>query len=209
MSVQGGLKLDVFLDGLEAGGAQAEAAGSAGLKVGQALRLQSPVEQDADGAGGSAMEACTAEGVVVGRVALSELQRAGYQWSPRRALKATIRSVFRPKVESQGMKVQVRLTECEPGTHPSDSGKPPAGEEEAEEEGSWSLKRPQLEQLVKYDDLKRVLRDERLQAVVRKIDSASDRRKELMSVLQTDAGFVEFCDQVFATIAPAESTIES
>jgi hypothetical protein len=51
------------------------------------------------------------------------------------------------------------------------------------------------------DEIKRFLRDERLQSVVRDIDSAQNREAALKSMLKAP-NFKEFTDKVLNTIAP-------
>jgi len=157
------LKVDVLLGGLDPGCPSAE------LKAGQRLALHMPDD------GGELLDAAAPCGAVVGSVPLAELARAGFHWTPGCGVVATVRSVFRPKGEGQGMKVQVRLTEGGGTSRGEAAGAPAAGEED--QEGSWALKQPQLEALAASDHLRQVLRDKRLQEVIRRVDGANDARK--------------------------------
>jgi len=187
------LKVDVLLGGLDPGCPSAE------LKAGQRLALHMPDD------GGELLDAAAPCGAVVGSVPLAELARAGFHWTPGCGVVATVRSVFRPKGEGQGMKVQVRLTEGGGTARGEAAGAPAAGEED--QEGSWALKQPQLEALAASDDLRQVLRDKRLQEVIRRVDGANDARKELLSTMESDPAFVRFCDQVLATLSTEEQEL--
>lgn len=61
------------------------------------------------------------------------------------------------------------------------------------------LKKEQLEGLDKHEEVQRKLNDDRLLAVLQRIDSSPNRVKELEKEMQ-DPAFLEFCDDVLEAL---------
>lgn len=66
----------------------------------------------------------------------------------------------------------------------------------AEEEEGFALTHSQLQHVACDDDLRRMLRDPRLQAVIREIDGAGNRERALQLALDGDPAFQQFSDQL-------------
>lgn len=66
----------------------------------------------------------------------------------------------------------------------------------AEEEEGFALTRAQLEHLSCDAELRRMLRDPRLQAVIREVDGSRDRERALQLALDGDPAFQQFSDQL-------------
>ncbi|KAH8973298.1 hypothetical protein BDL97_01G038800 [Sphagnum fallax] len=79
----------------------------------------------------------------------------------------------------------------------------PPREFEENNESGWRLKRSQLQAVVESDDIRRMLRDQDLQSLIRKIDSAVNAEEELDKAMEGPA-FREFADKILATINPEE-----
>ncbi|KAK9829766.1 hypothetical protein WJX72_007768 [[Myrmecia] bisecta] len=77
--------------------------------------------------------------------------------------------------------------------------KPEAETEEAE--GTSCLRQEQLELLVGSEELRAMLRDERLQQAIKQIDSSKDREAALDRALQSP-NFEDFSNKVLTTIMP-------
>ncbi|PRW33328.1 HIT-type Zinc finger family isoform 1 [Chlorella sorokiniana] len=76
--------------------------------------------------------------------------------------------------------------------------------QQMEEEDTARLSREQFEALAANEELRWMLRDERLQKVVCDIDSAPDRERALLRALQAP-NFKEFADKVLTVAAPETS----
>ncbi|KAL4419388.1 hypothetical protein ABPG77_002915 [Micractinium sp. CCAP 211/92] len=73
-----------------------------------------------------------------------------------------------------------------------------------EEEDAARLSTEQLQALADSEELRWMLRDERLQKVVAEVDGAPDRERALLRALQAP-NFKEFADKVLAVVAPEPS----
>ncbi|KAF5839581.1 hypothetical protein DUNSADRAFT_456, partial [Dunaliella salina] len=76
-----------------------------------------------------------------------------------------------------------------------------AAEFEVDMDG-FQLRRSQLEEIVRNEDLRVTLKDERLQRLLSEIDSSSNREKALESALQGPA-FQEFADKLLTLMDAA------
>jgi hypothetical protein len=77
-------------------------------------------------------------------------------------------------------------------------------EEGSDEDEEWKLSGEQLAALRSSDQLLPPLRDERLQTLIRKIDSAIDRPKALEEAVQQDSRFAEFYQKILLELQIAE-----
>jgi len=73
-----------------------------------------------------------------------------------------------------------------------------------EEDDEWCLGKEQLQLIGSSSAIRNILRDERLQAVIRKIDSSSQREQDLEAAMSQDPAFREFCNQVLSVATPEE-----
>ncbi|KAL4531854.1 hypothetical protein Ndes2437B_g02292 [Nannochloris sp. 'desiccata'] len=142
---------------------------------------------------GGPLEAVTSTGLVLGTVPAAEaekIQGGGFvghvrtlQRNPGTSLIRNITVRFAP--EKALIQPVVNL--------------PPI--EDTDEENARKLSQEQLLQLANDDEIRRFLRDERLQNVVRDIDSAQNREAALRSMLKAP-NFKEFTDKILSRIAP-------
>ena len=77
-------------------------------------------------------------------------------------------------------------------------------EDSEDEDEEWRLTEKQLAALRSSEQLVPQLRDERLQALVRKIDSAVDRPRALEEAVRQDPRFAEFYQQLLLQLQIAE-----
>ncbi|KAJ7539252.1 hypothetical protein O6H91_11G083100 [Diphasiastrum complanatum] len=73
--------------------------------------------------------------------------------------------------------------------------------EEGDDESGMRLPRSKLEAVVASDEIRHALKDERLQAIVRRIDSCLSPEKDLDDAMQVPE-FREFADKILAVIDP-------
>ncbi|GBG79541.1 hypothetical protein CBR_g29688 [Chara braunii] len=81
--------------------------------------------------------------------------------------------------------------------------------EKHEEEGGepgWRLSRNQLEELAASKSVRDALKDDELQRVIRRIDSAVDAEAELDRAMECSAFFKEFTSQVLSAVSGPEDS---
>ncbi len=72
-------------------------------------------------------------------------------------------------------------------------------QDEEEEEG-WILKDSQLLSLRESEEIKKLLKDKKLQKLLLEIDASKDRQKLLISAIENDTRFAMFANTIIATI---------
>ncbi|KAL2649544.1 hypothetical protein R1flu_017672 [Riccia fluitans] len=92
------------------------------------------------------------------------------------------------------------------GTDDDDARQPPRTFEENEDESGWRLRRAQLEAIASSDDVRRMLRDEELRKILRRIDSSLSPEKDLDEAME-GAAFKEFTDKLLAVVNSEEKSL--
>lgn len=157
------------------------------IKAGQRVLLQRV---------GDALVCSTTDGRQLGSVPkgqAAQLDRSG--------LEGTIRTVRRAgggDGSSGGISVvEVRFAPVDPARRAAEAARAAAAAHQSEqvvEEGSWRLSHEQLEALAESEELRWMLRDERLQGVVAGIDTAPDREQVGLRTYQwAELGGIPFC----------------
>mmetsp|Transcript_19116 Transcript_19116/g.53292 ORF Transcript_19116/g.53292 Transcript_19116/m.53292 type:complete len:208 (+) Transcript_19116:86-709(+) len=186
-------RMDVFLERPESQECFSE------LRIGVKLRLD-PAEQTTAGGAVDRLRVCDVAGNFVGWVSAASLSQGGggagsFQAPP---YTATVRTVWHCKETKSVNKVQIRVMDSPPEEPQPDA---PKTEEEDDE---WCLGKEQLQLIGSSSAIRNILRDERLQAVIRKIDSSSQREQDLEAAMSQDPAFREFCNQVLSVATPEE-----
>lgn len=171
------VKLDAALQGLDESVAVQ-------LTAGSSIHLQAP---------SAGVVTCSlTDGRTVGFLSLSQVQHL-----PVSVRSGVVRSLR--KQAGRVVEVTVRFT-ARAVQEAIPAGPSTATPAENYEQGSTRLGRKRLGQLVGADDLRPLLRDERLQKVIQAIDSAPSREQALASALQQPE-FAQFCDKLLAITA--------
>eukprot|EP00887_Chlorella_sp_A99_P000425 scaffold17.g425.t1 len=167
-------RVDVVLHDL-----QAEAAAS--INAGEAVALSS--------GDGECVACSTADGRLLGTVPAeqaAQLRRGSFSGS--------VRTVRRQQSGGAVAAVEVRFAAVDAAAQARVQQAQHRQEEDEVDEGSWRLTNEQLEALAADEEVRWMLRDERLQVVVRDTDGAADRERALIRALQAP-NFNEFADK--------------